>query len=104
MREIKLLPCPFCGGEAKVIENNCYTDIHSVMCKNCFSESDRYHTQDEAIKQWNIRKPMQEIVERLEGKAFLFPKIEGMQVFNRSFIIGRDEAIEIVKEVGGMND
>lgn len=48
--------------------------------------------------------PMQEIVERLEGKAFLFPKIEGMQVFNRSFIIGRDEAIEIVKEVGGMND
>ena len=66
MSEIKLLPCPFCGGKAKVIENNYYTDIHSVMCKNCFSESDRYHTQEEAIKQWNTRKPMERIVAELE--------------------------------------
>lgn len=68
MSEIKLLPCPFCGGEAKVIENNCYTDIHSVMCKNCFSESDRYHTQDEAIEAWNTRKPMQEVDPVVHGR------------------------------------
>lgn len=70
----ELKPCPFCGGEAKIIENNHYTDIHSVMCKNCFSETDRYHTQEEAMAQWNKRKPIKKIVEELEEKVELAHK------------------------------
>lgn len=62
----KLKLCPFCGSEAKVIINNCYTDIHSVICKNCFAESDRYHTQEEAIRQWNTRKPIEVVVSKME--------------------------------------
>ena len=66
MQKNKLLPCPFCGGEAKLIENNHYTDIHSVICKNCYIESDRYCTQEKAIRAWNTRKPMECIMEQLE--------------------------------------
>lgn len=109
MSEIKLLNCPFCGGEAKVIENNQYTDIHSVMCKNCFAESDRYHTQEEAIKQWNTRKPMERIIERLEEEADKWRDTQKQDLdngYNNRFAcgmtMGLDNAIDIVKEVGGI--
>ena len=61
MAEIKLLPCPFCGGKAKLhIENaGCY-----VRCKKCgaygkivsasfyYSAAD---TADAAVESWNRR-------------------------------------------------
>lgn len=67
-----LKPCPFCGGEAKVIENNSYTDIHSVICKNCFTESDRYQTQEKAIEAWNTRKPIEKILDELSEREHRF--------------------------------
>lgn len=75
MSEIKLLPCPFCGGEAKMNER--YREgianrkMYWVSCKKC-GASQPYHSlagyrrSVGAIGQWNTRKPMQEIVERLE--------------------------------------
>lgn len=108
---IKLLPCPFCGGEAMAIENNFYTDIHSVMCRNCFAESDRYHTQKEAIKQWNTRKLMQEILEKLQDELELSGKekvrtIDNPYQFRRvqGYSDGIAVAIDFVREVGGMNE
>lgn len=92
MSEVKLKPCPFCGGKAKTIENNYYV----VMCKNCFSETDRYHKQEEAITQWNTRKPIEKIVRELENP------------YNNTVMAGKwfttvDRAIEIVKR-GGVSD
>ena len=48
------------------------------------------------IEKWNTRKPMQEIVERLEKK------INPLHNVNWNSAI--EDAIEIVKEVGGMNE
>lgn len=72
MSEIKLLSCPFCGGEAKVFKRlgGAY-----VACKEC-AASTRLTMQEDVVKKsvvlWNTRKPMERIVERFE-------KIRGIQ-------------------------
>lgn len=96
MSEVKLKSCPFCCGKAKIIENNYHIDTYSVMCKNCFSETDRYHKQEEAITQWNTRKPIEKIVRELE------------KPYNNTVMAGKcfttvDRAIEII-ERGEVND
>jgi Lar family restriction alleviation protein len=63
----KLLECPFCGGEAKVLKNG--AGCYEVYCCNCKSRQYAYahETEEEAIEQWNTRKPMERIVEQLES-------------------------------------
>ena len=89
-----LKPCPFCGGEAELIENNRYTDIHSVMCKNCYSESDRYNTKENAVKAWNTRKLEERTVKELEelasGVKYCWMCGGGMDVDEVLEIIGSD--------------
>ena len=69
MSEIKLLPCPFCGGEAselKYFPHNARRIKTRIYCKNCRVNSGDWGRKDFAIKAWNTRKPMEQIVERLE--------------------------------------
>jgi Lar family restriction alleviation protein len=51
-----LKPCPFCGGEAVLIDNGYFTD---VSCKNfhCRGWADdlMFKTKEEAIEAWNRR-------------------------------------------------
>lgn len=96
MSDTKLKPCPFCGGEAETIENNHYTDVWSVMCKNCFAESDRYHTEESAIEAWNTRKPMERIVEQLEEQQ----NKNRYENHHDDWNVGLDQAIEIVRKEG----
>lgn len=53
-----LKPCPFCGGEA-VILNEAECDVWHVMCGNEDCEvrpwTDFYDSQEEAIEVWNRR-------------------------------------------------
>ena len=63
-----LLRCPFCGGEAELLKGQCEIDNY-VMCLECRSKTKLYNTKASAIKAWNTRKPMQNIVERLEEQA-----------------------------------
>lgn len=84
--------CPFCGGEAKLMDNG-----HWVWCQHCLVESAYYDTREEAIKAWNTRKPMDRIVERLEEPT------------NYTIVKGKhfttvERAIEIVKEEGVLNE
>lgn len=52
MNEIKLKPCPFCGGEAEVI--SVYSH-YGVMCKGCGAGTVSADTIDGAAKAWNKR-------------------------------------------------
>ncbi len=104
MIEIKLLPCPFCGGEAKTGYAICDYNRWGVYCVDCgavveVDDGLEADTEENAIKRWNTRKPMQEICERLELEARLY------SLNNREceFAIRLDKAIKICKEVGGMN-
>lgn len=54
MAELK--PCPFCGGEAEIVNNGYFVD---VSCKDhrCrgWAESLMNNTEEEAIEAWNRR-------------------------------------------------
>ena len=67
MSEIKLLPCPFCGGEAEMGED--YSYWHGLLlsykphCSKCGCNIGMFSDKTEAIEKWNTRKPMERIVE-----------------------------------------
>ena len=73
----ELLPCPFCGGEARfrVYDLKGYRGKYEyiIRCDNCniqFKESDVYQNKIKArqkvIDKWNTRKPIDRIVAQLE--------------------------------------
>lgn len=110
MSEIKLLPCPFCGGEAEL---NLFLGNYLVTCTECPGATApiRGTTKEEAIEAWNTRKPMQEIVERLENEsryseeAKEYARVNNPLQFERcdSYLSAIDNAIQIVQEVGGID-
>ena len=107
----KLLPCPFCGGEAKYIEDKDFFISRFVTCTKCGIETRRnYLRKDYAIKDWNTRKPMERIVEQLEEELELAEKqkeectFKGLPYYDRTegYIVATSNAIEIVK--GGVDN
>lgn len=72
MRKIKLLPCPFCGGEVTVKDIGEDKNDHYYMvvcntptcnCSACFGERG---SKKDFIRAWNNRKPIEDMVGRLE--------------------------------------
>lgn len=117
MSEIKLLPCPFCGGEAKFITGSPFIWEHAVACGECGTATRMIGgvipsmARNRVAQVWNTRKPMQEIVERLEKRKAQLEKaynggygIPFEQSQCNGAIIATENDIRIVKEVGGMND
>ena len=57
----KLKPCPFCGGEAELLDENGKEDMFFVQCKNIWKGckvlafTHDYLTEQEAIEAWNRR-------------------------------------------------
>ena len=103
MSEIKLLPCPFCGGKAFIRQNKDAMKTYSAYCGNedcSASPKVSAYGKEMAIDLWNTRKPMQEIVERLEDA-----KVPIFDNYTEEYedMVFLDKAIEIVEEVGGMN-
>ena len=112
MSEIKLLRCPFCGGEAELITTY---DTEMVRCKKCFGKTQTftgdYYDEGQmcgmyAIPAWNTRIPMQNIVERLEEEveesATDYYDWEDISYLREKKAY--QKAIEIVKEEGGLNE
>ena len=113
MSEIKLLPCPFCGGEAEMNYSVFFKYEAYARCKCCgartmeFSSASLQDARLKAIQSWNTRKPMQEICERLEEYASIWCEYnEGMskdEIVESVLKQAKEQCIRIVKEVGGMN-
>ena len=55
-QEAKLLPCPFCGGEARLRQ---ILNTHVVECGKCWAHSANVagvnYTKEQAIEAWNRR-------------------------------------------------
>lgn len=103
MSEIKLLPCPFCGGEARLMSvvddgEGCinYEDEldmnHSfVHCYNCDMDFIPHtETAREVLEEWNTRKPMERIASRIQqvvwdscsGDEYRYVSKEIEKIFN----------------------
>ena len=99
MSELKLLPCPFCGEKPKMAIYDWGYSVKEYWCycSSCGCETQKYHSKEDAIAQWNERKPMSNIVEKLEeekGKVV----IDGKEMYQEDYFIDIDKAINIVKQ------
>ena len=56
-------PCPFCGGEARMLHNMSKTDywVECMNCKTCSPGDLNNHTKEEAIAAWNTRVEPQKV-------------------------------------------
>ena len=108
MKKITVLSCPFCKEELEVVGKGHYFahKINGCILQHlCFEIDD-----DEAVKRWNIRKPMERILERLEeckethDRRLLSKKeTASFKIKELQFSGCYQNAIEIVKEEGGIN-
>ena len=57
MSNIELKPCPFCRGEAEIIQNpkKSTTVYNYIKCKICGSMTHSFFTTGAAVKAWNRR-------------------------------------------------
>ena len=105
MSEIKLKPCPFCGGELRKNMSGSYEDCN----KDCILYGLEIH--EKFIPLWNTRKRMEKIVQKLEEGAKHYMNIsekaaelgeqyEKHMILNGARGMVLEEAIDIVK--GGM--
>ena len=85
----KLKRCPFCDAEMESSNNQYYFHPDNDCILHGFGFADR-----RSIKAWNTRKPMQNIVERLEKELEMTEWIE----FEERITYRR--SIKIVKEEG----
>ena len=103
--EDNLKPCPFCGGEAGYtnaqLPNG--TEVYYIECLECGASSAVYGTVEKAVKEWNIRKPMDRIVEQLEEQSITWKPSSKEWWKPSSTTISLKKAIEIVKN-GGSNE
>ena len=98
MSEIKLLPCPFCGGEAEYCKGDWIGKEYWVKCTKCSCKTSLSNNYKKPIDEWNTRKPMERIIEKLEDKKWGTSEWRDKW---RDEIIG--ECIEVVKEEGGID-
>ena len=92
----QLAKCPFCGVDLKADGKNFY--VHPVV--GCLLDGIPIMNDTESIKRWNTRKPMQNIVEQLKEKSF--PDFKKGYTCNGEELLYLSDAIEIVKEEGGI--
>ena len=103
----ELLNCPFCGGKAFVDTHKFWDEkakdftvqTYGVKCYDCqMGTWQHYRKEDDAIKHWNTRKPMENIVAELEkSKTSSEYEIEGT-IPRKGFVKGIDKAINMVKQ------
>ena len=110
MSEIKLLPCPFCGGEAELVRQHSGVSdkIYIVSCKNEECEASLGHfceSKEMAIESWNTRKPMERIVTKLKEARAECKELQRSTTDAYGYMKmkrGIDCGIDIVKEEGGI--
>lgn len=110
MSEIKLKPCPFCGGEARLQRKNKKHGYY-VICKKCGCRTPYFQYQfdsleklrETAIETWNTRRPVERALERLKDENMnrVDMACMTMDVFVDGQVSGLERAIEIIEEEVG---
>lgn len=111
MSELKR--CPFCGGKAHVEAHKFYEEktkdftvkTFGIICDNCHTSGGQfYKSEQEAIETWNTRKPVDDVLVRLENASYWTQSTfdeDGYCNDDSEEVIDLYKAIEILKEVMG---
>lgn len=105
MSDKRLLPCPFCGSEA-TFSNDMDNTSARIRCTKCRCKMEVFGESafERAREEWNTRKPMERIVEKLEGE--LNDSVTKYEKTLEEEYQGQadafDIAIKIIKEEGGV--
>lgn len=93
MSELK--KCPFCGGEAKT---SVVFGRAGVVCTECDANIRMYldASVEDAVKAWNNRKPVDDVLKRIENEILEKLSNCGDDWYTAEKI---NETIEIIKEV-----
>lgn len=107
MSENKLLPCPFCGGKADLFSwsQTPFNYQYGIECRECHTlfQINQYDTtMQDTIKQWNTRKPMERIIERICNVRNNTPSTEFKNGCNACLGEIHRYIDSEVKEVGGI--
>ena len=86
----ELNKCPFCGGEAVIQKINDST-LSFAVCVECRMRTSTLQDGKTAMRAWNRRKPMDNIVEKLEEEKSDCGERTG-------YFKGIEKAINIVKQ------
>lgn len=97
MSEIKLLPCPCCGSEAKIGILEKHFTFYRAVCLECGLTAKATPTPELTASLWNTRKPIDRIVEQLQQAESV--KCYGSRN-SGNYMIPLADAIEIVKAGG----
>ena len=91
----ELLKCPFCGRRAELRHDK--DGFSYIVCANdgCYVRTDGHLNEESAIKHWNTRKPMANIVEKLE-ELKKPPFVD--TPYHTGFVCGVNYSINIVKQ------
>lgn len=107
MSELK--KCPFCGGKPVLLKHN-DEDYYKVFCECCGARQWTFanRTDRDAIRNWNTRTPMDNIVEKLEESQERYDGVAFMEMNTNGHTLdfeyahgkkdGVQEAINIVKQ------
>ena len=103
----QLAKCPFCDIPLKLVGSKQRGNQHYLheYNNNCILNGFGFIATDENIQHWNTRKPMQNIVERLEEtktKSYVTGITSNPYEFGACHAM--NDAIKIVKEEGEIND
>lgn len=69
----ELKPCPFCGGEAKLVVQ--FGDEFQVLCQNCEAQTN-FHDKEGAIAAWNRRVCCEKKPETLDTNSVAVKKLD----------------------------
>ena len=73
----ELKPCPFCGGEAEIVEDRLYgEDYYAGRCRSCAATSIFEFTKEEAMTEWNRRVCVSSKPETLDTNSVAVKKLD----------------------------
>ena len=108
-KETELLPCPFCGGEARMFEkaDGLGSSFYEAQCwdNDCGANvTCRSTCMDEGIKAWNTRTPtpdeIKRLVEMASDNTFTLHKIESRgPVVNMQEVIALKEQLAFIQSI-----
>lgn len=65
MAKLELLPCPFCGGEARISRSG-RCSLFCAYCVDCDTNGGHYFTEEDAIAAWNQRDGVRHLADLIE--------------------------------------